>query len=205
MTAPRSAPTRVASPASRHFGMPTPAARGELPETWLADLSCLPRLLLRGPGGAEWLHARGLAAPAVPGTVTERAGGGFTACAGDDEWLVVGGRDETVFQHPGGDEPPVFTRSDFDLVLGGRAAAAILAEFCEIPAPTDPLRFTFTRMAGVNVWLRAMRGPDGPAWRVGGDPGYGEYLSATLRARVEAAHGGTAGLDDLFPNPGEVP
>lgn len=205
MSAPRSAPARAVGPVTRHFGMPTPSARGDLPETWLVDLACLPRLLLRGPGGAEWLHARGLAAPAVPFTAVERPGGGFTACAGEGEWLVVGGRDETVFQHPGGDEPPVFTRSDFDLAVGGKAAAAVFAEVCEQPLPADPLRFTFTRMAGVNIWLRTMRGPDGPAWRVGGDPGYGEYLSATLRARVEAAGGGPAGLEDLFPHSGEAP
>ncbi|MGM0413226.1 MAG: hypothetical protein ACQERG_07920 [Pseudomonadota bacterium] len=204
MNAPRTAPAADRyTDTVIHHAMATPAPRGELPATWLADLACLPRLLLRGPGGAEWLADHGLEAPASVFAAVERPGGGLIARAGEAEWLVVGGRDETAFQYPGGDEPPVFTRSDFDYVVGGEAAGAVFAELCVLPPPTDPLRFTFTRMAGVNVWLKAMRGPDGPAWRVGGDPGAGAYLFEQLHTGVTAAGGDLVGVDDLFPDPGE--
>jgi sarcosine oxidase subunit gamma len=175
----------------------------------LADLSCLARVGLKGPGAAAWLDAQGLAPPPQPNAWTEAAPGGRLLRLGMSEFLIeddfTGGPCAALAQALDGSLPPgvlPVPRHDTALVLAGAAAAELLLETCNVDFASLDLAarpVLLTMMVGIAVTVLPGERDGAPLHRVWCDPTYGPYLWDTLAGIARELGGTPAGLGQLFP------
>lgn len=165
----------------------------------LADLSCLIRCGLKGPHAADWLGARGIAAPGRPNSWNPLGGGGIIARLAETEFFLedpVASDVAQALEHGAAGVYPV-ARQDVGLALSGERANEVLLETCSVNfAALDPQRgeLALTSMVGVPV-LVIPRAHDGVAvFRIWTDPSFGPYLWETLLEIVEQLGGGPAGF-----------
>lgn len=182
---------------------------------WLADVSHLPRLGLKGRGAAEWLAERGLGTPARHNS--------WTAIA-DSPWsvLVRLGSNEYLLEQEGSARalqdvaqalcsgvPGIYPvlREDSEFVVGGSAVDSLLAEVCSInfgaDDPSDQTAY-LTTMTGASVLIIAQ--PEGRQrrYRIWCDPSFGAYLWITLKQLIADHSGAILGLEQL-PHAPQLP
>lgn len=185
-------------------GMASPLKAPQLPGTWLADLSPLFRVLVKGGDAAGWLRARDLPVPDewfICHDLPAQGPDAFLARTGNAEFLLHDGRSGGLARHLGplpeglDNGTRVLVRDDQEIALGGEHAAGLMAEFCSLDLSTAGDGLLYTRVAGVGVWLRV---ETGPIYRMGCEPSYGEYLFETLMHRVHDMQGEVIGFSDFY-------
>ncbi len=177
----------------------------------LADLSCLIRAGLKGPGAADWLAKQGLPVPPRPNSWGLLPGGGIIARLAETEFFLedsLGGRSAADAARALGNGAagiyPVL-RQDVGLVLWGTRANDVLLQTCNVNfASIDPQRheLVLTSMIGVSV-LVIPHAADGavPMFRIWADPTFGPYVWETLLEIVAELGGGPAGFASCPPYP----
>jgi sarcosine oxidase subunit gamma len=174
-------------------------------DAWLARALPERRVGVKGPRAAEALQQLGLAVPARPNTWLP-----LRAQDRDDSWNVVGRLGFTeFFIEERGDAVAVAAleaiatresagvypvlREDLAIVLGGEAAADVLAQVCNVNFAALDLSLrpvVMTSMAGVGVLVLPQGSPEGGAiHRIWCDPSFGPYLWETLEKIVEKMQG----------------
>ncbi|OOG26416.1 hypothetical protein B1C78_04935 [Thioalkalivibrio denitrificans] len=185
-------------------GMAVPLKAPQRPATWVADLSPLTRVLVKGGDAAGWLAARGLPVPEdwfVCRDLAELGDDVFMARTGSGEFLLHDGPGGALAERlgplPEGLEngTRVLARDDQEVALGGEHAAMLMAEFCALDLSTTGDALLYTRVAGVGVWLRVEAGP---VYRMGCEPSYGEFLFETLMHGVREMQGEVIGFSDFY-------
>jgi sarcosine oxidase subunit gamma len=191
-------------------------AEGNPGQLALADLSCLSRAGLKGPGAAAWLRERGVPVPPRPNSWGTIGSGGIIARLADSEFLLEdapGGHLAAdlaqALGHGARGVYPVM-RQDVALALLGARAREVLLETCSMEFDALDARrgdLALTSMVGVSV-LVVPRVRDGvPVFGIWADPTFGPYLWETLLEIVEEHGGGPVGLAHLYPkasDPGEA-
>jgi glycine cleavage system aminomethyltransferase T len=174
-------------------------------ELALCDLSCLPKLSLKGPETLTWLAQTGMLVPeSVYGSRS----------LGDSGLLIRTDRQEVFLEDgPAGDRtaeferqlsshPPgvsLVRRQDASLVLSGARSKAVLRETCGVDFSQPPEGVVMTRVAGVSCMVLPFQVDETPAYRLWLDPSYGPYLWEAL-LEIVRDHGGDAiGFDALYP------
>ena len=184
--------------------MVTPLQAPRVPETWLADLSPLTRVLVKGGDAAGWLAGRGLTVPDewfVCRDLPDLGRDCFVARTGNAECLLhdgpEGGLAARLGPLPEGLEKGtrILARDDLEIALGGEHAATLMAEFCALDLSAADDALLYTRVAGVGVWLRVEAGP---VYRMGCEPSYGEFLFETLMHGVREMQGEVIGFSDFY-------
>jgi glycine cleavage system aminomethyltransferase T len=188
----------------------------------LCDVSALHRTVIKGPGAASFLEARGFA-QALPeeilGVLTLKSGG-LIARTGRSEFLLEdapgeGGRQHIVAQVTeslsSSPQPGVYTalRQDASFLLSGDRAPTVLLQTCGFdfrqpgvglsPGPDQATAMVMTRVAGVSTWV-VHRAIDGNAvFQLWTDGTYGYYLWETLLKVMRDSEGDAVGLSVFFP------
>ncbi|MET0661008.1 MAG: hypothetical protein ABW110_22945 [Steroidobacteraceae bacterium] len=183
-------------------------------DVWLADVSHLARIGLKGPAAAAWLQARNIDVPARANTWQELA-------AGSDHWSVIArlGNSEFLLEEDG-DAPLIaqlttqlqteisgvypIPREDSEFVLGGALAADALTEVCNIDFASPKARAgnaILTLMAGVAVLVIAQFDGARRRYRIWCDPSFGAYLWTTLSDVIAHHSGAILGLEQLAAPP----
>lgn len=171
----------------------------------IADLSCLPRYGIKGPGCVDWLLAQGMVMPDVNSWAL-LAGGGLIARLGKTEFLLedsFGGNMVQSLQTQLADRPPgvyPVLRQDAALVLSGTIVHQLLRQTCSfnfmtVAVASHPL--VLTTMVGVAVTILPQMTTDGLIYRIWCDGTYGEYLWGTLLEIATELNGGAVGLNHL--------
>lgn len=185
-------------------GMASPLRASRRPATWLADMSPLHRVLVKGGDAAGWLASRSLPVPQdwfrcldLP----EHGADAFLTRTGNAEFLLHDGPSGGLARLLGplpeelDNGTRVVVRDDQEIALGGVHAAVLMSEFCALDLSDAGDGLLYTRVAGVSVWLRVERGP---VYRMGCEPSYGEYLFETLLNGVRERQGEVIGFSDFY-------
>lgn len=171
----------------------------------IADLSCLPRHGLKGPGCVDWLLAQGMVMPDV-NSWAPLAGGGLIARLGKTEFMLEDGFGGNVVQYLqtqlADRSPGVYPvlRQDAALVLTGTIVQQLLRQTCSFNFMTLALEsrpLVLTTMVGVAVTLLPQTTADGVVYRIWCDGTFGEYLWDTLLGIAKELNGGAVGLNHL--------
>lgn len=187
--------------------MAAPITGPHRPATWLADLSPLARVLVKGGDAAAWLASRGLPVPEdwfVCRDLPELGDDIFLARTGGAEYLLHDGPGNTLSERIGplpeglDGGTRVLARDDQEIALGGEHAAGLMAEFCALDLSAAGDALLYTRVAGVGVWLRVEPAHGGPVYRMGCEPSYGEFLFETLMHGVRELQGEVIGFSDFY-------
>ncbi len=185
-------------------GMPAPLKAVQLPHTWLADLSPLLRVLVKGGDAAGWMRAHDLPVSEewfVCQDLPQFGPDAFLARTGNAEFLLHDGPSGGLARHLGplseglDNGTRILVRDDQEIALGGEHAAQLMAEFCSLDLASVGDALLYTRVAGVGVWLRV---EPGPVYRMGCEPSYGEYLFETLMHGVHDMQGEVIGFSDFY-------
>ncbi|MET0987260.1 MAG: hypothetical protein ABW034_17845 [Steroidobacteraceae bacterium] len=183
-------------------------------DLWLADVSHLPRIGLKGPAAAGWLQLQSIEAPARPNTWRELV-------ATSDQWSVIArlGNAEFLLEEDGDapliaqlsaqlqtEIPGVYPvpREDSEFVLGGVRAASALAEVCNIDFASlkaQPGHAILTLIAGVAVLVMPQFDGARRRYRIWCDPSFGAYLWTTLNDVIAHHSGAILGLEQLAAPP----
>ena len=183
----------------------------DLQPVLLADLSCLIRAGLKGPGAPDWLAKQGLPVPPHPNCWGLLPGGGIIARLAETEFFLedsLGGR---LAAHAaralGNGTAGVYPvqRQDVALALWGTRANEVLLQTCNVNfASIDPQchELVLASMVGVSVLVIPHAADGGvPIFRIWADPTFGPYLWETLLEIVEELGGGLAGFASRPPYP----
>lgn len=188
----------------------------------LCDVSALHRSVIKGPGAASFLEARGIvqALPAEVLSVLPLKSGGLIARTGRAEFFledapgegggpsVVAQLTESLLSSP---QAGVYTapRQDASFLLSGDHAPAVWLQTCGFdfrqagfhpgPSPDRATAMVMTRVAGVSTWVvhRAING--NPVYQLWADGTYGPYLWETLLKVTRESEGDAVGVSVFFP------
>ncbi|HEV3025272.1 MAG TPA: hypothetical protein VGX76_22530, partial [Pirellulales bacterium] len=173
--------------------MPVPADFGD-PERerrlasslGLCDVSALERVVVKGPGAAEFLRMQSLWLPDQVCAHQPQRDGGLVVRTGGAEFFVENGwHNETVecIQAAVGAGTPgvyAFGRQDVSLVISGAAAPTLFSETCSYNFAVSGFQFVMTQMAGVSCAVLPRQLGAVRAWQLWADGTYGPYLWETL-------------------------
>lgn len=173
----------------------------------LADLSCLNRIGLKGPGAAEWLERQGVPVPPQANAWNGLPGGGVIARLGRTEFFLEDGPGgETVGQvklalGSGVTGVVPVLRQDAAIALFGRNVNALLVQTCNVNfaefGPQDRTA-VMTLMVGVSVLATRSDLRDLPGYRIWCDPTFAPYLWETLAGIATELGGGVIGAEALL-------
>ncbi len=179
----------------------------------IADLSCLARVGLKGPGAAEWLRARDVTVPERPNAWVALAGHGLIARLGRAEFLIQDGPQDGVvsmlrkaLETPAPGVYPVL-RQDCELLVCGELVHELFAQTCNInfnAIPAEEQTVTMTMMVGVAVTVLTAGFGRTPCYRIWCDGTYGAYLWNTLLEIATELGGGAVGLASVLPDGGST-
>jgi len=165
-------------------------------DAWLRSPEPQRRFGVKGPRAAELLGQLELAVPARPNTWSP-----LRDSDRDDSWNVIGRLGSTeFFIEEGGDGSGIAAlekltsdgvagafpvlREDFGVVLGGKRAADVLAQVCNVNFAALPQHaVVMTLMIGVSV-LVIPQMTDATVYRIWCDPSFGSYLQSELEKMV---------------------
>ncbi len=168
----------------------------------IADLSCLVRAGVKGPGAAAWLGARELPVPRRANGWCAAPDGALIARLGETEFFLedadAEGAASRALQALGHDAVGVYPvlRQDTALALWGARANEAMLETCSVDFDAIDTRaheLAMTSMAGVSVLVVPRMAGSLRGFRIWVDPSFGPYLWRTLLAVVEDLGGGPAG------------
>lgn len=194
-------------------GMSIPMTHaGETPEhasnLGLADVACLVRAGLKGPGAAAWLTSQAVPVPPQPNTWLELPDGGLIARLARTEFLIEDGlmsrtasrlRTSIVAGIPGVTPVP---RQDCALAIAGQGVNELFVQTCNVDlSAVTPSggAVVLTSMVGVSVTLLVQDLHGRAVWRVWADGTMGPYLWDTLVGIARELEGGPIGLEALYP------
>jgi len=174
-------------------------------ELSLCDISCLPKMSLKGPESLAWLAQAGIRVPeSVYGYRSMGDGSLVVRTDRQEVFLEDGPRSHRVSEferelssHPLG--VYVVRRQDASFFLTGARSNAVLRETCGVDFSQPPDAVVMTRVAGVSCMVLPLQAKVTPAFRFWLDPSYGSYLWETLLEIVRAQGGDAIGLDTLIP------
>jgi sarcosine oxidase, subunit gamma len=167
----------------------------------LADVSALPRLTVKGPTAAAWLHDHNVTAPSSVYDSAQLPGGGQVIRTGLEEIFIedsVQGSilprlEEKLRAVPTGG-PYEVIRQDAAFLLSGSKAAQVLAQTCGVDFRQPDGRLVYSRVAGVSAAIRYRADLTVPAFQLWIDPSFGPYLWETLLEIVTDLGGKPVGL-----------
>ena len=168
----------------------------------LCDLSCLPKVSVKGPECLAWLAQAGILVPeSVYGYRLLGDGGLVIRTDRQEVFLEDGPGSHRVStfgrelnSHPLG--VYVVRRQDASFFLTGARSNAVLREICGVDFSQPPDGVVMTRVAGVSCMVLAEKPA---AFRFWLDSSYGSYLWETLLEIVRDQGGDAIGLDTLIP------
>jgi sarcosine oxidase, subunit gamma len=172
----------------------------------IADLSCLPKVGLKGPGAAGWLSTKGVTIPQEANCWLCSMEGAIVARLGQSEFLIedslfgtTASRLDALLNDCPNDVYPV-PRHDTCIALTGERIYEVLVQICSINfRAMEPRSLVLTSMVGVSVLVVADIRFGVPAVRIWCDPTFGPYLWETLRQILGEVNGSPIGLRQLFP------
>jgi sarcosine oxidase subunit gamma len=185
-----------------------PAAEAAIAELLaIADLSCLPRVVAKGPGAAEFLASQGWPVPDRVLEVSQVEGGGWVARTGASEFLVEGppgdqrvGQLETALAQAGNGVYRVPRQDAIIALMGSRAVEALrhasAYDFSTVE-PGGPV--VMTRAAGVSCTVLARSLGGRRVLEISVEGTMGAYFWHTLEEIVRELGGGPVGLANVFP------
>jgi len=168
-------------------------------ELSLCDLSCLPKMGVKGPEALAWLAQARIP---VPENV-------YGCCSLGDGGLVIRTERHEVFLEDGRDSHNVselehglrssssgvylVRRQDASFLLTGSRCNSVLRETCGVDFSEPPDGIVMTRVAGVSCMVLPLQAEETPAFRFWLDPSYGSYFWEALLSVVQQAGGTAAG------------
>ena len=175
------------------------------PELSLCDLSCLPKVSVKGPESLAWLAQTGILVPeSVYGYRSMGDGGLVIRTDRQEVFLEDGPASQRVSEferelssHPLG--VYLVRRQDASFQLTGVQSNAVLRETCGVDFSQPPDAVVMTRVAGVSCMVLPLQAKGAPAFRFWLDPSYGWYLWKALLEIVRDQGGDAIGLDAFFP------
>lgn len=201
-------------------GMPTlveiPGSTANGTQLSIADVSCLPRFGVKGPGAAAWLESQGIAVSDRPNSWCSLTDGspdsmsGIVARLGMTEFLVedslhssVAPRLAEACRQPPAQVYPVL-RQDLAIVLVGEAVNDVLLQTCScnfraLSLAEHPV--VLTSMVGITVTMIPGERHGQPFYRIWCDGTFGAYLWRTLWAIVQELGGRVVGVDQWINPP----
>jgi len=181
------------------------ADAAKLQSVALADLSCLPRCGLKGPGAAAWLQSQAIAIPANPNGWMALPGGGVVARLGRSEFFLEdefqGSTARQVRAALGAGIEGVYPviRQDAGIALLGPRSNELLVQTCNVDFESiEAAEAVMTQMVGVSVLvIRRDRGSM-RCHRLWCDPTFAPYLWQTLSGIAAELGGGVVGTEGLL-------
>ena len=174
-------------------------------ELSLCDLSCLPKVSVKGAESLAWLAQAGVR---IPGNLYEccpLVDGGLAIRTDRHEVFLEdspGSHKVSEFEHQLSSHPVgVYRvrRQDASFQLTGVRSNAVVRETCGVDFGYPPDAVVMTRVAGVSCMVLPLQDKDTPAFRFWLDPSYGSYLWEALLEIVRDQGGDAIGLDTLIP------
>ena len=171
----------------------------------LADLSCLPRLGLKGAGVLAWLRENGLQTGAALYAVTPIEEQGILVRIDREEVIledglwgqVVSRIQEGLSTNP----PEVYRveRQEASFLLIGSRTDEVLSQTCGHDFRESAGQVVLSRVAGVSCRLLRVEASGIAGLRIWLDPSYSVYLWKTLLGIVREDAGDAVGLGCLYP------
>jgi sarcosine oxidase, subunit gamma len=171
----------------------------------LCDLSCLPRMSVKGPESLGWLAQAGIPVPESVYGWRSKADGGLVIRTDRQEVFLEDGPashrvseiERELSTHPQG--VYLVRRQDASFMLTGARSSDALRETCGVDFSQPENGVVMTRVAGVSCMILPLWEKGDPAFRFWLDPSYGSYLWNAL-LEIVRDHGGDAiGLAALDP------
>ncbi|MCI0628323.1 MAG: hypothetical protein L0387_42845 [Acidobacteria bacterium] len=179
-------------------------------ELSICDMSCLPKMGVRGPESLAWLAQAGIPAP-------ERIYG--WRLLGDSGLVIRTDRHEVFLEdgltsHRISELEPqlqsrpsgvyLVCRQDASFLLSGAKCNSVLRETCGVDFSRPPDGLVMTRVAGASCMVLPVQVEGTSAFRLWLDPSYGLYLWEAI-LEIVRHHGGDAiGLDAFYPSFGQA-
>ena len=179
----------------------------------IADLSCLDKAGLKGPGAARWLESQGVAVPAQANTWAGLPGGGVIARLGRTEFFIEDGAagnaacrlQDALGTGLAGVYPVI--RQDAGIALVGRRVNELLVQSCNVNfQELDPASraVVMTMMVGVAVLVIRQDHQSVPGFRIWCDPTSAPYLWETLTGIAVELGGGAIGTGGMLSQAGKL-
>jgi sarcosine oxidase subunit gamma len=171
----------------------------------LADLSCLPRLGLKGAGVLAWLLENGLQTAGALYAVTPIEDDGILVRIDREEVILEDGiRGQAVSRirnRLSANPPGVYRveRPEASFLLTGSRADDVLCQTCGHDFRESEGQVVLSRVAGVSCRLLQVEVSGIAGLRIWLDPSYSVYLWETLLSIVREDGGDAVGLGCLFP------
>jgi len=172
----------------------------------LCDLSCLPKMSVKGPECLAWLVQAGIRIPENLYDWRPLADAGLVIRTDRHEVFLEDGptsdrvsdfgRD--LSSHPLG--VYLIRRQDASFQLTGVRSKAVLRETCGVDFSQPPDAVVMTRVAGVSCMVLRLQTKEAPTFRFWLDPSYGSYLWKALLEIVRDQGGDAMGLDAFIPH-----
>ena len=171
----------------------------------LADLSCLPRLGLKGAGVLAWLLENGLQTAGALYAVTPIEDHGILVRIDREEVILEDGiRGQAVSRirdRLSANPPGVYRveRPEASFLLTGSGTDEVLCQTCGHDFRESEGQVVLSRVAGVSCRLLQVEVSGIAGLRIWLDPSYSVYLWETLLGIVREDGGDAVGLGCLFP------
>ncbi len=172
----------------------------------LADVSCFPRLGLRGMGMSSWLTTLGLNVPKTIYSVGPIENQGTLVKIDKNEVIIEDGVHGTVVSRisqeilvaPKGISSIV--RQEASFFLTGNKSYKVISETCGHNFKESGDQFVMTRVAGVSCCLLPVQSSEFQGYRIWVDPSYSVYLWKIILQIVHEYEGDIIGLACLYPS-----
>jgi sarcosine oxidase subunit gamma len=179
----------------------------------VADLSCLDKAGIKGPGAATWLENLGIAVPAQANAWTGLAGSGVIARLGGSEFFLEDGATgdtasrvrDALGTGIAGVYPVI--RQDAGIALVGKRVNELLVQTCNVnfqELGSASRTAVMTMMVGVAVLVIRQDYQNLPGFRIWCDPTYAPYLWETLAGIATELGGGPIGTLGLVSQAGKL-
>jgi sarcosine oxidase subunit gamma len=169
----------------------------------LCDLSCLPKLAVKGSGTVGWLQSAGVPVPEDLFGMARLPGAGHILRTDLQEFFVEDGftgQWVAELARGSGSKPAetlLLNRQEASFLLCGSKMPSLLRETCGYHVNFDKEEMAFTRVAGVSCMLLSGRSADSNAVRIWMDPSYAPYLWETLLEIAQELGGSAVGIGCL--------
>lgn len=172
----------------------------------LADVSCFPRLGLRGIGSSSWLTTLGFNVPKTIYSVAPIENQGTLVKIDKNEVIIEDGLHGTVVSRisqeilaaPKGIFSVVRQEASFFLI--GNKSCKVISETCGHDLKESEDQVVMTRVAGVSCCLLPIQSSEFQGYRIWVDPSYSVYLWKILLEIVHEYEGDMIGLASLYPS-----
>jgi sarcosine oxidase, subunit gamma len=179
-------------------------------ELSLCDMSCLPKIGVKGPESLAWLAEAGISVPeAIYGSFSRGDSGLVIRTDRHEVFLEDGPASHRVseLEHELRSRPSgvyLVRRQDASFLLTGARSNAVLRETCGVDFSQSLDLVVMTGVAGVSCMVLPLQGKEIPAFRLWLDPSYGSYLWDALLEIVRDQGGDAIGLDAFYASFGQA-